>query len=196
MSHDTTAINRHRHDFSGADSVWLFGYGSLIYKTGFPYLERRSAQIHGWERRFWQGSHDHRGTPNRPGRVVTLVENKERECTGMAYRVAPSTFEQLDIRERNGYLRFETPLYFRNGVRDKALVYIATADNAAWLGADTDAAIALTIAECRGHSGLNSDYLLKLADSLRALHVFDDHVFSLETELARIAGSQGHALAA
>lgn len=186
MSHDTTAINRTRQDLRGRDSVWLFGYGSLIYKTGFPYLERRPARIRGWERRFWQGSHDHRGTRTRPGRVATLVQHEHAECVGMAYRVAPETFRQLDIRERNGYLRFTTPLYFDEGADDEALVYIATPDNAAWLGEGSDGTLARHIAGAAGHSGPNSEYLLKLADALRDLGADDPHVFALEAHLKRI----------
>jgi len=87
-------------------SLWVFGYGSLIWRPGFDYLERRRARLHGWQRRFWQGSHDHRGVPERPGRVVTLVETGHGHCDGMAYRLDEATvtraFENLDHREKNG----------------------------------------------------------------------------------------------
>ncbi|MDV2078129.1 gamma-glutamylcyclotransferase [Marinobacter xestospongiae] len=179
MSFDTTAHNRQRFCFDGVESVWLFGYGSLIYKVDFPYLERRPAHIVGWVRRFWQGSHDHRGTPEAPGRVVTLIPQAGARCLGMGYRVAPAVFEQLDVREKNGYLRFQTPMTFADGTREQGLVYIATEDNAAFLGPADDEAIARQIASAHGPSGANADYLLNLAASLRQLGDDDPHVFTL-----------------
>jgi cation transport protein ChaC len=95
---DTTARNRVRQDFTGVDSVWLFGYGSLIWKVGFPYLESRPAALNGGARRLWQGSHDHRGTPVRPGRVATLGRDDGAACVDMAYRIAPATLVQIDRR--------------------------------------------------------------------------------------------------
>lgn len=181
--HDTTAANRTRQDFSGVESVWLFGYGSLIYKVDFPCIERRVATIQGWSRRFWQGSHDHRGTHAHPGRVVTLVEEKGATCTGVAYRVAPATFAQLDHREKNGYLRFSTTLAFRDGGTNEGLVYIATPGNAAWLGEASDAEIARQVAGSAGPSGSNREYVLKLAQALRELDAVDPHVFAIEAAL-------------
>ncbi|MBU2873050.1 gamma-glutamylcyclotransferase [Marinobacter salexigens] len=180
MSADTTEHNRNRQDFSGIDSIWLFGYGSLIYKVDFPYLEKRPASIEGWARRFWQGSHDHRGTPEAPGRVVTLIEQPGAKCKGMAFRVSPSVFEHLDVREKNGYLRFTTTLMFDNGSHGEGLVYIATEDNEAFLGHAPDEDIARQIASAVGPSGPNSEYLLRLAESLRALGDECTHTFSIE----------------
>lgn len=183
MSIDTTEINRLRQNLENYSSVWLFGYGSLIYKADFPYLERRAAHISGWARRFWQGSHDHRGTPEHPGRVTTLVPQDDAICAGMAYRVAPATFAHLDHREKNGYLRFSTALEFADGSSSEGLVYIATADNEAWLGPASDVDIANHIASSSGPSGANSEYLLKLAAALRALGADDPHVFAIEAQL-------------
>ncbi|WHZ18695.1 MAG: Cation transport protein ChaC [Rhodanobacteraceae bacterium] len=185
-SHDTTALNRARQDFTGVESVWLFGYGSLIHKVDFPYLERRSATIHGWSRRFWQGSHDHRGTHEHPGRVVTLVPEEGASCAGVAYRVAPATFAQLDHREKNGYLRFAMSLDFGDGQSADGIVYIAMAGNAAWLGPADDAAIARHVAASAGPSGANDEYVFKLAQALRELGAEDAHVLAIEAELRKL----------
>jgi cation transport protein ChaC len=183
MSHNTIAINQRMDKFDGHHSVWLFGYGSLIFKADFPFIERRPASIADWSRRFWQGSHDHRGTVDAPGRVVTLVPEEGATCHGMAYLITPQVFAHLDHREKNGYLRLATNITFEDGSAVEGLVYIATADNAAFLGEATEQDIARQIAGSHGPSGPNRDYLLDLAHALRELGKDDAHVFAIEQYL-------------
>lgn len=190
MSTNTFAINQRMTHFDGHAQLWLFGYGSLIYKADFPYIERRPASIQGWVRRFWQGSHDHRGTPEAPGRVVTLIEQPGAICNGMAYLITPDTLEHLDVREKNGYLRFVTALQLDDGHQTEALVYIATAENAAFLGHASEHEIAQHIAASAGPSGPNRDYLLHLATTLREMGAHDPHVFEIERHLLELAAAE------
>lgn len=182
MGANTITENSNRVQWDNQGPFWLFGYGSLIFKADFPYLQKRVAYIQGWERRFWQGSHDHRGTEEAPGRVVTLTEVDQAVCYGMAYRIVPDILEHLDYREKNGYLRFETTLVFSDHTRDRGLVYIATPDNRAFLGPATEAEIARQISRSAGPSGRNRDYLIELAAALRSISVHDAHVFEIERQ--------------
>lgn len=186
MPTNTIAANQRMHDFDGQARVWLFGYGSLIWKADFPFIERRPARIRDWSRRFWQGSHDHRGTPDAPGRVATLVADPGAVCVGMAYLITPEVFARLDYREKNGYLRHTMLIEFIAGGSADGLVYIAAAANAAFLGPASEAEIARHIAMAAGPSGLNRDYLTHLADALRELGEHDAHVFAIEKHLKRL----------
>ncbi|MRV75611.1 gamma-glutamylcyclotransferase [Duganella sp. FT92W] len=192
MSANTIAINQQMDHFDGHHSVWVFGYGSLIYKADFPYMQRRAASITGWSRRFWQGSHDHRGTPTAPGRVVTLIPDHGAVCHGMAYLVSPDVFAHLDYREKNGYLRRVIDIAFEDGSDDMAegVVYIAREDNGAFLGPASEAEIALQIAGATGPSGPNSDYLTHLAVALRELGQDDAHVFAIEQHLLELLAAK------
>ena len=173
---NTIETNRHRQQFADGDDIWVFGYGSLIFKADFDFLERRPASIRHWSRRFWQGSHDHRGTPDHPGRVVTLIEERNSLCLGMAYRITPQVVDHLDFREKNGYLRFVTEMLFDAPDSAPGIVYIATPENEAYLGPAEDREIAEHIANSAGPSGSNREYALCLAESLEKLNARDPHV--------------------
>lgn len=183
MTFDTTGHNSRMTHFDQHDSFWLFGYGSLIWKADFPFLERKSAWIEHWSRRFWQGSHDHRGTPEAPGRVVTLIPDQGAQCYGMAYRIQPDVLHQLDIREKNGYLRERVPIHFTPASSAEGLIYLATSDNDAFLGDASLMAMAGQIAQAQGPSGSNREYLLNLERALRGLGVSDVHVSALVAAL-------------
>ncbi|MFI5315067.1 MAG: gamma-glutamylcyclotransferase [Myxococcota bacterium] len=166
------------------EALWIFGYGSLLWRPAFPFAERRGCWISGFARRFWQGSTDHRGVPGAPGRVVTLENDPSARCFGAAYRIGDAEKDEvlraLDHRERGGYERLRVALSFTGGGVADGLVYVATPANPNYLGPAPTAEIAAQIARARGPSGANAEYVLRLADSLRELAFEDDHVFELE----------------
>jgi len=178
--------------------VWIFGYGSLVWRPGFPFAERRPARLDGWVRRFWQGSTDHRGVPGAPGRVVTLVRKPDGTCWGMAYRIEAAdvagALAGLDFREKGGYVLERVKLGLappHGGNRDghldgqvdgqvDGLVYIATPDNPNYLGPAAPADMARQVRRATGPSGDNLEYVLRLAAALREIGADDPHVFELE----------------
>ncbi len=168
---------------------WIFGYGSLVWRPEFPHLERRPAFILGWMRRFWQGSTDHRGIPERPGRVVTLLPEPNAVCWGMAYRLDPAQNESvlagLDWRERGGYERHEVSLHFETAAPPAApgFMYVATPANPNYLGPASLAEIAQQVRGAHGPSGSNLDYVLRLADALQEMAAEDAHVLALAGRL-------------
>lgn len=164
----------------------MFGYGSLIWKQDFPFIEARRARIDGWTRRLWQGSHDHRGTADDPGRVATIVEAPGERCYGRAFRVEAGVFGHLDYREKNGYERLQLPIHFA-GESVSGVTYLAAPGNHAFLGAAPAAEMVSQILRCAGESGPNLEYVLELAAALRELDVNDAHVFDIETRLLAAA---------
>ena len=177
------------HEHHLGQPTWVFGYGSLIYKVDFPYLQREPASITGWQRRFWQGSHDHRGTPESPGRVVTLIPSRGLICKGIAYLVDYSVFAHLDHREKNGYRRYTTDISLTDrNEQVEGVLYVAERDNPAYLGSASVQELARHIAASHGPSGSNRDYVLELARSLKDLGDHDPHVMALEALLTRREG--------
>lgn len=162
---------------------WVFGYGSLIFRPEFAAADARVGVVRGWMRRFWQHSSDHRGTPEAPGRVVTLVPEPGAVCWGVAYQLEPEDATQvladLDVREKNGYRRVDLDVSLIDGERVEALTYLAGEDNEHYAGPAPLDVIAETIRTARGPSGDNREYVLELARALREIGADDPHVFAL-----------------
>jgi cation transport regulator ChaC len=190
------------------ESLWIFGYGSLVWRPAFSHRRRAPARIHGWARRFWQGSTDHRGIPSRPGRVVTLVAADDPAilaerapapprltCWGCAYEVAPEdrevVLEELDHRERGGYDRIEIEMTIRIAAEGEVsipgLMYVANENNPNYLGPAPIENIARQILTATGPSGPNPEYVFELARSLRLMGGQDSHIDAVESALVRLA---------
>lgn len=182
--------------------LWVFGYGSLVWRPAFAHVATQPGYIHGWARRFWQASTDHRGTEVAPGRVVTLVPEPSARCFGIAYRVDPAQVDavlaQLDYREKGGYMRHlvqVTPVASASQSRPldpnaqpvEALIYIATANNPNYVGFAPVAEIAGVVHRCSGPSGPNRDYVLNLERALAEHGAEDEHVSALAQQL-RVLG--------
>ena len=116
--------------------------------------------------------------------MVTLVPAAGAICKGVAYRVEHEVFEHLDHREKNGYERHAVSIDLSaQSRRVGGILYVARADNHAFLGPAPLSELADHIARSTGPSGSNRDYLLELAAALRELDENDPHVQALEALL-------------
>nr|XP_020459275.1 glutathione-specific gamma-glutamylcyclotransferase 1 [Monopterus albus] len=175
---------------SGKTSLWIFGYGSLVWKPDFKYKRSKVGFIQGYKRRFWHGDNFHRGNDELPGRVVTLIEDDDASTWGVAFEVSGSQVEEslkyLNVRETvcGGYATKMVDFFPEEAGQPpvQALVYIATSDNPLYLGPASPEEIGTQIALCRGKTGHNLEYLLQLAEFMRSScpHVEDHHLFSIE----------------
>lgn len=179
-------------------SFSCFGFGSLIWKPPPHVIASQPGFIKGFTRRFAQHSIDHRGTPERPGRVVTLIaaadwhtfkdadQSPEGDIVwGVMYTIDPKhaadVREDLDYREKNGYSPQKVDVY--GFAKDKGskednpeilvgkdtLVYVGLPDNPAFVGPAPLDQLAERIFTCQGPSGRNDEYLLNLAAVTRKL---------------------------
>ena len=176
--------------------LWIFGYGSLIFRPAFPFIERSPAWIDGWARRFYQSSADHRGVPEAPGRVVTLVPAGGQQVWGMAYRVDERLEEkvltELDYREKGGYIRLWLPFHLQGeGERTvDGLLYVGSSTNKSYAGYAPIASIAEQIDTAEGPSGRNDDYLFKLEAALAEMGATDPHVSQVADALRALRASR------
>ena len=159
--------------------LWVFGYGSLMWDPGFPYVEWAPGLVYGYHRALCIYSSRWRGTPEQPGLVLGL--DRGGACRGIAYRIAhadvPTSLEALWNREmRRGVyhprlLRTRLPKH-----EVKALVFIANPLHPGYAGTLSPTRTAELVANCCGTRGPNVDYLARTLKHLEELGVHDHNL--------------------
>jgi len=177
----------------GANRGWVFGYGSLMWRPGFDYLERRAAVLHGRRRAFCIYSVHHRGTPERPGLVLGLAPGGS--VRGVAYRIADQRWEDVIayLREREQptetYVEASAIMRLDGDAARKAVVFLSDVAHPQWAGVLPLDAQADLIAGGTGLSGRNVDYLRDLVDHLKAERIADRTMERLLTMVEAREGS-------
>lgn len=171
---------------SGLDGdLWVFAYGSLMWKPGFDYVERRRARLPGYVRRFCLDSVTYRGTPDYPGLVLALDEAQDRHCEGVAYRVPAAarreTHDYLRARElvTYSYLERFLPLEIEGGDRVEALAYVMDRAHRQYRGGLSPDQQAEVISRAAGPAGSNVEYLENTVRHLAEIGVEDHELLDL-----------------
>lgn len=168
--------------------LWVFGYGSLMWRPDFPFEERMKASLRGFHRALCVYSHVHRGTPEAPGLVMGL--DRGGSCLGLAYRVAAhqahETIRYLREREQvtSVYVERLLPVILADGRRQLALTYIVDRTHRQYAGRLPEEELLRFIRQGIGQSGPNPDYVVRTHAQLAELGVRD----SLLGRLARQLG--------
>lgn len=157
--------------------LWVFGYGSLIWRPGFAYAERQKARLGGYHRSLCVRSHVHRGTPERPGLVFGL--DRGGSCVGMAFRIEPVLWDETVayLRERelvtHVYREMTLPVRLADGRGVRALLYVVDRGHPQYAGRISSETAAHTVARSHGRSGPNDEYVTNALAEIRALGLKD-----------------------
>lgn len=163
-------------DHPPGSDLWVFAYGSLMWNPGFAFADRAPALLRGWHRGFCILSHQHRGTPERPGAVLGL--DRGGACRGIAYRIAaaavPGVLDYLWQREMayRVYIPRRVTLEMAAG-RLTALTFTADRHHPQYCGRLGPDGTAALIRQGVGQSGRNIDYLDGLIAHLHELGIRD-----------------------
>lgn len=158
-----------------AQDLWVFGYGSLMWRPGFDFVERVEARLIGGHRALCVYSFVHRGTPERPGLVLGLDHGGT--CRGIAFRVAAAARERtvayLRAREQVTmvYREVHRSVWLAGDPRRRvsALCYIADRRHPQYAGRLSLEQQLHLVRQGHGTGGPNRDYVLETVKALEAL---------------------------
>lgn len=168
-------------------SHWVFGYGSLIWNPGFPFLGAQSGLLRGAHRSLSIYSHHHRGTEARPGLVFGLARGGS--CRGMAFEVAdsdwPAVFAYLQAREQVTmvYRNVLRPVRLADGRVVRALAYVIDESHSQFAGRLSLKRQVAMVRAAEGLSGRNVDYVVNTVRHLEQLGIRDRALLALVAAL-------------
>jgi cation transport protein ChaC len=170
---------------------WVFGYGSLMWKPGFDFLESALADVQGYHRSLCIFSHVHRGTPERPGLVLGLDHGGS--CQGVAFRVAArkreETLAYLRERELVTSVYFEKTLNvrFAEGSSVPALAYVVDREHEQYAGRLPLDEVTRLVSGAKGAFGDNPAYVRNTYEHLLRLDIHDEELAAVTRRLDAVS---------
>ncbi|MBX3573195.1 MAG: gamma-glutamylcyclotransferase [Mesorhizobium sp.] len=169
--------------------LWVFAYGSLLWKPAFEFVEERYATAPGWHRTFRLKLTRWRGSPDRPG--LMLVLDRGGRCRGMVQRLPDNNTRGVMItllrREVSSRITTNQPRWISvivDGVQSKALAFCANRAGPAYTGKQPVETTADVLATAAGHVGSCAEYLLRTVDGLEQRGIRDRHLWQLQEMVA------------
>lgn len=172
--------------------LWVFGYGSLVWRPEFHYLERQPALLKGYHRSLCLWSRINRGTPERPGLVFGL--DNGGSCKGMVYRIAskyiPETLDALWKREMPSaaYVPRHLACHTPNGATP-ALVFTVDRKKDGYVRGLNVPQLVNVIHQAHGSYGPCIEYVLETAQALKAHNIHDGRLNELIQKLRKTSSS-------
>jgi len=176
-----------------AGRVWVFAFGSLIWNPAFHFVERRTARIHGFHRQFCLWARAGRGSPERPGLMLSLQPGGS--CSGVAYRLAKDAVAtELDVLWRRematmAYRPVWTTARTSSGL-EPAIAFSANRAHERYVPGLGDGTVARYLATGAGPMGRCCDYLFDTVAHLRQLGIRDRRLEALEARVRAKVGTQ------
>ena len=171
--------------------MWVFGYGSLLWNPGFPFVEQRAACLRGYRRSFSMRSIHHRGSVEHPGLVLALDVKEEAVCDGVAFVVAPEqqakTLEYLREREliSSAYIEKNLMIDVKDVGQVQSVVYVIDEEHEQYCDLTLHEQ-ANIIAHAIGGRGPNWEYLRNTVNFLNDSQIYDADLQWLEAEVTKI----------
>lgn len=182
------------------ESLWLFAYGSLIWKPEVEHLDERVALLRGWHRSFCINQPRWRGTPERPGLMMGL--DRGGACKGVAFRLPDAEpreqLAKLFRREMTAKPATYNPRWMRLETEEgeiTALGFTVSRKGWAYAGQLPDEDVARRLATACGHWGSCADYLYNTVANLESRGVHDRHLWRLQQLVAAEIQSSDSAVA-
>jgi cation transport protein ChaC len=156
--------------------LWIFGYGSLIWRPDFDYVEKRPAVVHGWHRSLSMWSRVNRGTPDCPGLVFGMLSGGS--CRGMVFRVDRTLAREVfhSVWEREMILAVYDPRWLPCQTADgpvRALAFTLSRRSPSHTGLLPDHEYRRIFSQAVGRYGSTRDYAQATHDALRAHGIHD-----------------------
>jgi glutathione-specific gamma-glutamylcyclotransferase len=186
------ALLRARYQLMQRGELWVFAYGSLLWRPCYRPDQIRAACVSGFSRRLCVWTVEARGTPAHPGLGLGLEARAGARCSGAVQRIPRAqwlaSMRALWAREMwtavyvPRWVRVTTPFGLVS-----ALTFVVDRANPQFAGELGEAAAAAYIAAAHGKLGSCIDYVMATEKALNQVGIRDPHLRAVAAALRTAA---------